>query len=219
LIAEGNKTAASAENADALAVLPNDSRALLQRKQIAAMPEGMRAGAPAPPERQPVPGMPAPKPAVPPSSPPGSSRDTTGSGVAAGPGAASGTPFPPTMTPSPPPATNPTPALQLTPEEAAVMATLREYAAAQESLSVDAVRRVYPTINAEALARSFRALSSQQVEIVGDDQITIDGTNAIVRCLVRQAFTPKVGQRRVETQTAVFRLQKTGGRWIIVERR
>ena len=99
------------------------------------------------------------------------------------------------------------------------MATLREYAAAQESLSVDAVRRVYPTINAEALARSFRALSSQQVEIVGDDQITIDGTNAIVRCLVRQAFTPKVGQRRVETQTAVFRLQKTGGRWIIVERR
>jgi serine/threonine protein kinase len=217
LIAEGNKTGASAENASALAVLPKDSRALSQLKKIAAMPERMRAGAPAPPERQPVPGLPTPKPAVPPSPQPGSS--STGSGTAAPPGAASGTPSPPTMTPSAPPATNPTPVPQLTSEEAAVMATLREYAAAQESLSVDAVRRVYPTINAETLARSFRALSSQHVEIVGGAQITIDGTNAIVRCQVRLAFTPKVGQGRTETQTAVFRLQKTGDRWIIVERR
>ena len=103
-------------------------------------------------------------------------------------------------------------------EEAAIRVTLREYAAAQESLSVDAVRRVYPTVDGAALARSFRELRSQRVEILSD-QITIDGTNAIVRCEMRQAFTPRVGQGRTETRPSVFRLQKIGARWVIVERR
>jgi hypothetical protein len=57
------------------------------------------------------------------------------------------------------------------------------------------------------------------VQIAGDEQITIEGTTAVVRCQVRQSFRPKVGQGRTETVASVFRLQKTGGRWIIVERR
>ena len=81
------------------------------------------------------------------------------------------------------------------------------------------MRRVYPAVNAAALAKSFAELSSQQVQISGDDQITIDGATATVRCQVRQAFRPKVGQGRSQVVTSVFRLQKTGGRWIIVERR
>jgi hypothetical protein len=80
------------------------------------------------------------------------------------------------------------------------------------------VRRVYPGVNAALLSKSFSELSSQQVEISGD-QITIDGATATVRCQVRQAFRPKVGQGRSQLVTSVFRLQKTGDRWVIVERR
>ena len=81
------------------------------------------------------------------------------------------------------------------------------------------MQRVYPSVNAAALERSFRQAASQQVQISGDDQITIDGTTAVVRCQVRQTFTPKVGQRRTDVVTATFRLQKTGGRWVITDRR
>jgi ketosteroid isomerase-like protein len=128
------------------------------------------------------------------------------------------------VTPSPPPATakpTPTPPAQpsVAAEEAAIRATLREYAAAYESLDVDAVRRVYPGVNAGALARSFNGLSAQQVRISGDDKITIDGATAVVTCTVLQSFTPKVGQGRRQNVQSTFRLQKTGGRWVIVERR
>jgi hypothetical protein len=104
-------------------------------------------------------------------------------------------------------------------EEAAIRATLREYAAAYEKLDVDAVQRVYPAVNEAGLRRSFSGLSSMQVQIAGNEQIAIEGTTAVVRCQIRQAFRPKVGQGRTETVSSVFRLQKTGGRWIIVERR
>jgi len=128
------------------------------------------------------------------------------------------------VTPSAPPATaKPTPPPPAQPsvaaEEAAIRETLREYAAAYESLDVDAVRRVYPGVNAGALARSFNGLSAQQVRISGDDRITIDGATAVVTCTVLQSFTPKVGQGRRQNLQSTFRLQKTGGRWVIVERR
>jgi len=146
-------------------------------------------------------------------------------GAAGGTGAPVGTPTPPPVTPAPPPATaKPVPPPPAQPsgaaEEAAIRATLREYAAAYESLDVDAVRRVYPGVNADALARSFRAMTAQQVQIGNDAQISIEGATAVVRCTVVQGFTPRVGQgRRPQPVAATFRLQKTGGRWVIVERR
>jgi serine/threonine protein kinase len=178
----------------------------------------------------PAPPPPAAPPPAPTSTQPGAGSSSGGAATPATPGAAGGTgasggTTPPATTPSPPPpaTAKPTPPAPAQPsiaaEEAAIRATLREYAAAYESLSVDAVRRVYPTVNAEALARSFRELSSQQVQISGDDKITIDGATAVVRCTVVQSFTPRVGQGRRQNVQSVFRLQKTGGRWVIVERR
>jgi tetratricopeptide (TPR) repeat protein len=187
----------------------------------------------APPETtkpSPAPPPPAAPPPAPTSTQPGAGSSSAGAATPATPSAAGGTgasggTTPPATTPSPPPPSTakPTPPAPAQPsiaaEEAAIRATLREYAAAYESLSVDAVRRVYPTVNAEALARSFRELSSQQVQISGDDKITIDGATAVVRCTVVQSFTPRVGQGRRQNVQSVFRLQKTGGRWVIVERR
>ena len=222
LIADGNKTGASAENANALAVLPKDSRALAQLKQIAAMPEAVRAETPPTHDRQPVPGMPPKKSTAAPSPQPrSSSSGATGSGVAA-PADAGSPPRPPTVTaPAPPAPAAPTPSPQsvVASDEAAIRTTLREYAAAFESLDVDAVRRVYPGVDATALERSFRCLRSQQVEIREVYQISIDGGTALVRCQLRQAFTSRVGQGRAEIMNSVFRLQKIGDRWVITERR
>jgi hypothetical protein len=122
----------------------------------------------------------------------------------------------PSAKPTPPP---PSAQPSVAAEEAAIRATLRDYAAAYESLNVDAVRKVYPKVNADALARSFREMAAQQVQIGNDAQISIEGATAVVRCTVIQGFTPRVGQgRRPQPVAATFRLQKTGGRWVIIER-
>jgi hypothetical protein len=119
---------------------------------------------------------------------------------------------PATPVPAPPPkASAPS-------DQALILATLRDYASAYEKLDVDAVRRVYPSVNAEALAQRFKALTAQSVDI-SNERVQIDGTTAVVRCRVEQAFTPRIGQGRSDTLNSEFRLQKTGGRWIIVERR
>jgi hypothetical protein len=171
----------------------------------------------------------APPPAPPPATQPNAGSSTAGAaapappgGTTAGTGAPATTPAvvapsvtPPTAKPTPPPPAPPSVAA----EEAAIRATLREYAAAYESLDVDAVRRVYPNVNAGALTRSFAGLSAQEVRISGDDKITIDGANAVVTCTVLQSFTPKVGQGRRQNVQSTFRLQKAGGRWLIVARR
>ena len=165
--------------------------------------------------------MPAPKPTDPPSRQPESRlRGGTGPGIAAAPSGGGRAAKPPTETaPAPPPATEPTAPAQPGSDEASIGATLREYAAAQESLSAEAVLRVQPGLDAEALARSFRQLRSQKVEISEVELISNDGVTAVVRCQVRHDFTPKVGERRAQVGNGVFRLQKIGGRWVIVERR
>jgi len=184
---------------------------------------GVAAPAPTPPA--------APPPAPPPSTQPNPGSSSAGTATPAPPGATgAGTGAPaatttPPVTPSAPPATpKPTPPPPAQPsaaaEEAAIRATLGEYAAAYESLNVDAVRRVYPSVNADALARSFRAMTAQHVQIGNDVQISIDGATAVVRCTVVQGFTPRVGQgRRPQPVAATFRLQKANGRWVIIERR
>ena len=193
----------------------------------AARPEPPPAAEPpkpvvtAPPAAAPPPSS---APSAPPPPPPTAPSTGGSTGSPAGSPAAGGAAAPPPVTEKvPPPVTaKPTPAAPQPPspamEEAAIRATLREYAAAYESLRVDAVQRVYPGVNAAGLTRSFRDLSALRVQI-GDEQITIEGATAVVRCRVRQAFTPKVGQGRSETVTSTFRLQKTGGRWVIIERR
>jgi hypothetical protein len=103
-------------------------------------------------------------------------------------------------------------------DQALILAVLREYAAAYEKLDADAVVRVFPTVNAGALSKRFSALKSQRVEF-SNERVEVDGTTAVVRCRVLQAFDPRIGEGRTDTLTAEFRLQKSGNRWVIVDRR
>ena len=170
---------------------------------------------------------PAPPPsnrAAPPTAKAGAGSSRVGAVTTATPDSVSGTTVIPAVTSSvpatsvTPPATSPTSEPALASEHAAIRATLRELAAAYTGLSVDEVRQVYPTVNAETLTRSFSNLSAQQVFFRSYDEITIDGATAVVRCTVVHSLTPKdQALSASRTSQAVFRLQKMGDRWVIVD--
>jgi hypothetical protein len=51
-------------------------------------------------------------------------------------------------------------------------------------------------------------------------RIAVNGAEATVNCVVRQAFRLEVGgMQRPQPTPTVFRLQKTNERWLIVDRR
>jgi hypothetical protein len=128
----------------------------------------------------------------------------------------------PTPAPAPPPAASSSPAASPTPspssEEPAIRAALQAYEEAYIARDVEAVKRIYPTVNEAALKRSFSDMLAQEVRIEAQE-ISITGNTAVVTGRVRQSFTPRAGSRRTDVIASVFRLQKMGNRWVIVERR
>lgn len=125
----------------------------------------------------------------------------------------------------PPPATSPSPGRGTAPpkpqnddDEALIRETLRSYQQAFAALSVDAVRRVYPSVDAARLAGSFSNVRSQDVQI-DSEKIAINGNSATVTCRVRTSATLRQGRAEPNTTNATFILEKQGGRWIIRDRR
>jgi hypothetical protein len=107
-------------------------------------------------------------------------------------------------------AQNPPPA-----PEADVRDALQRYSAALESLDVNAVRKVQPSIPAESLAKAFRDMRELDVTIDMVRVLSLDGTSARVSCRVIQTLTPKAGAKRTTTVTRVMRLKRNPDAWII----
>jgi hypothetical protein len=194
-----------------------------------------------PPPAEPKPTVPEAKPTVappPPTAPPPAppAPSTTGA-TGEKPGAATEKPAPPaagtgagtpstgapSTTASPPkpepkPAPPPPAQSSAAADENEIRNTLREYAAAQSAMDVAAVQRVHPSVNTAALVKNFSNLRSQTVEIQRCDPITINGTNAVVRCVLGQSITPRIGSRHNENRPSEFRLRREGTRWVIVDR-
>jgi hypothetical protein len=86
----------------------------------------------------------------------------------------------------------------------------------------EVVRRLHPKANPEFLWTPGVSMSS--VRIDSGDQITIDGTTALVECsletlLIDDGSTPTLGRITILRSERVLRLQKLDGRWIIVDQR
>jgi tetratricopeptide (TPR) repeat protein len=125
----------------------------------------------------------------------------------------------PQPTPTAPATSTPSPAASAArDDEEGIRSALRAYEQAYSSLKVEAVVEVYPDINAAQLKRSFDDLREQQVSLACD-QIAVSGVNANVTCQVRTSVLPRAGSRQTSVIRSLFRLQKVGNRWIIVERR
>ncbi len=93
--------------------------------------------------------------------------------------------------------------------------TLQKYSAALESLDVDAVKKVQPSIPAENLARAFRDMRELKVAIDAVRVLSVDGPTARVSCRVTQTLTPKAGARQTTAVTRVLRLRRDSDSWVI----
>jgi ketosteroid isomerase-like protein len=105
-------------------------------------------------------------------------------------------------------------------DEPAIHATIRAYAAAYSALDADAVRRVFPSVNEQALRRAFGGLRSQAVGIEGE-QVALNGDTATVSCTLVTLAVGQIGAStpRRDSRRVTFTLAKRGGAWIIVDRR
>jgi hypothetical protein len=99
--------------------------------------------------------------------------------------------------------------------EADVRDTLQRYSAALESLDVNAVRKVQPSIPAESLAKAFRDMRELDVTIDMVRVLSLDATTARVSCRVMQTLTPRAGAKRTTTVNRVMRLKRNPDIWII----
>ena len=99
--------------------------------------------------------------------------------------------------------------------EADLRDTLQRYSTALESLDVNAVRKVQPSIPAESLAKAFRDMRELDVTIDMVRVLSLDATNARVSCRVTQTLTPRAGAKQTTTVTRVMRLKRGAESWII----
>ncbi len=112
----------------------------------------------------------------------------------------------------------PAPRPQAPDEEAQIRGTLAAYAQGYRNLDVDAILRVFPRAPAPALRNAFQEAREYDVQI-DVTQLRVTGDRAVVNSRVRQSFRPRAGRAQETTVSAEFELQKSGGTWLIVNRR
>jgi len=107
------------------------------------------------------------------------------------------------------------PQAQAAAADAGVRDALQRYSAAFESLDVDAVKKVQPSVPTETLAKAFKDMRELKVAIDAVRVLSLDGTTARVSCKVTQTLTPKVGSKQTTAVTRVMRLKRSADVWVI----
>jgi hypothetical protein len=103
-------------------------------------------------------------------------------------------------------------------DDAQIRAALAAYAQGYRSLDVNSILRVYPKAPADKLKSAFDEAREYNVQI-DVSQVRVTGDRATVTSRVRQLFRPKVGRAQETTTATQFDLQRSGGGWVIVDRR
>jgi hypothetical protein len=103
----------------------------------------------------------------------------------------------------------------VSPVEVGIREALRQYSTALENLDADAVKRVQPAIELEALKKAFREMKSLKVAIEDVRVLTAGDDAARVSCRVTQTLTPKAGSKQTTAVTRVLRLRRQVGAWTI----
>jgi serine/threonine-protein kinase len=152
-------------------------------------------------------------PAAPPPSPPAAATNPKSS-----PPPSSSTVNPPAPSPSTPATSPKPPATPKVNDEALIRDVIDSYAAAFSARDAAAVQRIFPNVPGN-LAKGFQGYRELTMTI-DQVRIAVNGAEATVNCVVRQAFRLEVGgMQRPQPTPTVFRLQKTNDRWLIVDRR
>jgi len=103
----------------------------------------------------------------------------------------------------------------ISPAEPGIREALRLYSTALENLDADAVKRIQPSIEVEALRKAFREMKSLKVDIEDVRVLAADDAGARVSCRVTQTLTPKAGSKQTTAVTRVMRLRRHVGAWTI----
>jgi hypothetical protein len=98
-----------------------------------------------------------------------------------------------------------------------IVAALHEYERGYERLDADAVRAVWPSVDARALARAFHDLKSQTLVFDRCD-IDVARVQATAACRGRATYQTRVGEQtaRTEPREWTFKLRKSDEAWQIV---
>ncbi len=100
--------------------------------------------------------------------------------------------------------------------EQSISRTLGAYAQAYTALNASAVKRVWPTVNDEALRNAFGQLQAQRIAF-SDCTIDVRGLHAAATCTGSATYVPKVGNsRRLSVSHRwEFALRKVVDMWVI----
>ena len=99
--------------------------------------------------------------------------------------------------------------------DAGVRDALHRYSTALESLDVEAVKKIQPSIPADSLAKAFKEMRELKVVIEDVRVLSISGTAARVSFRVTQTLTPKAGSKQTTAVTRVMRLRQESGSWVV----
>lgn len=103
-----------------------------------------------------------------------------------------------------------------TTDDTPVRRAIEQYVTAYGTLSVDAVKAVWPSVDAKALGRAFAGLESQALNFVGC-RIVMADDDATAQCTGTAVFVPKIGNRteHLEYREWTFAMKKLREQWTI----
>jgi hypothetical protein len=103
-------------------------------------------------------------------------------------------------------------------QEPLIQAVLEAFAVGYSRLDVDAVKRVYPSLNERDLKRAFDDLRSQRMRIQ-TDRISVAGNTATAVVTLITAVDSRVAGQKSNTRQVMFQLQKRNETWVITSER
>jgi serine/threonine-protein kinase len=154
---------------------------------------------------KPAPATPAPQPVTP---PPEAPVQTT-------PAAVPGPPIP-ALTRTPPAATQTPPPASRAPEDE-LRELVRRYGQALESRSIDALKRIWPSLQGaqEAAVRQEFA-QTRQIDVgIEGVEVSVSGATAIVTFIRHYQLTTVDGQRPLRNSRTTMNARRIGGEWVI----
>ena len=92
---------------------------------------------------------------------------------------------------------------------------LQQYASALASLDANAVKKLQPAIDLEAMKKAFKEMRALEVTIDNVKVLSVDASLARVSCRVSQTLTPKAGSKQTTAVTRVLRLRRAQTAWVI----
>jgi hypothetical protein len=103
---------------------------------------------------------------------------------------------------------------------AGIRAAIQRYSQAFEQKDANSLRKIWPNMGDKysGFKSSFENASSIRMRVnIESVDLDPDGATAVAKALVSLDYTPKGAKSNSRTDTAIFRLARSNGAWIIMD--